>query len=409
MAKIKKSLTVVSKSIADTFSSKNLLGSVPESELMKASSESVCGKCGATIFTNLFSEWSLNNAVIICPECASYNVNEQINRTIQRMLPEVSDIVFNSITVRSSIFYSLEPDSGDRLRLLHEEFLESWAVYHSKLPGILYHYTSLAGLLGTLGSHSLWMTDMAYMNDSSELQYGIDLINQCYESKLTKLPATCAELLNRAFWSREVIEESGARMVACFCTNDDLLSQWRAYGQGGSGYNIGFDSSRLTNRHVQLRKVIYSLATQRRLIRAVVDKTCALFKEEAGNQTIEELNKTTIFKRYVDHLYYNLIEFALTFKHPSFKEENEWRLIYNLDYAKELDRLKFRQSGGLAVPYIALRAAEIEPKNTILPIVKITHGPVLQPDLTKRACALIMRSHGYAHAELAGSGTPLRV
>jgi len=52
------------------------------------------------------------------------------------------------------------------------------------LPKYLYHYTSQNGLLGILGINSkpskpsLWMTNIFYLNDSSEFTYTINLVKQ---------------------------------------------------------------------------------------------------------------------------------------------------------------------------------------------------------------------------------------
>ena len=40
---------------------------------------------------------------------------------------------------------------------------------------ILYHYTSLEGLLGIIESKSIWATNVLYLNDASELNYSINL------------------------------------------------------------------------------------------------------------------------------------------------------------------------------------------------------------------------------------------
>jgi len=44
------------------------------------------------------------------------------------------------------------------------------------IPKHLYHYTSQKGLLGILQSKKLWMTNILYLNDSSEFLYTVDLV-----------------------------------------------------------------------------------------------------------------------------------------------------------------------------------------------------------------------------------------
>ncbi len=43
-------------------------------------------------------------------------------------------------------------------------------------PQRLHHYTTLNGLLGITASHSLWASDVRYMNDASELSYAADFV-----------------------------------------------------------------------------------------------------------------------------------------------------------------------------------------------------------------------------------------
>lgn len=44
--------------------------------------------------------------------------------------------------------------------------------------GVLYHYTSVTGLQGILQSNRLWATAAYFMNDSSEIEYGCQLVRQ---------------------------------------------------------------------------------------------------------------------------------------------------------------------------------------------------------------------------------------
>lgn len=45
-------------------------------------------------------------------------------------------------------------------------------------PGVLYHYTTVAGFLGILESGSFRATDARFLNDSSELEFGIRYIKE---------------------------------------------------------------------------------------------------------------------------------------------------------------------------------------------------------------------------------------
>ena len=60
---------------------------------------------------------------------------------------------------------------GDLLR----ELLEKRS---SNPPELLYHYTRAGGLLGIVQGHSIWATDIRYLNDGNEFRYGSGLVKQ---------------------------------------------------------------------------------------------------------------------------------------------------------------------------------------------------------------------------------------
>ena len=43
-------------------------------------------------------------------------------------------------------------------------------------PSTLFHYTTATGLLGILGSSTLWASDVRFLNDSQEAIYAQDLV-----------------------------------------------------------------------------------------------------------------------------------------------------------------------------------------------------------------------------------------
>jgi hypothetical protein len=82
--------------------------------------------------------------------------------------------------------------------------------------------------------------------------------------------------------------------VACFCTNGDLLSQWRGYGRGG--YAIGFDRGALHQLSSQglvgffLRDMLYTEAEQQPKVSAIVDEFIATAPPEIRGVPIRAMN-----------------------------------------------------------------------------------------------------------------------
>ena len=53
-------------------------------------------------------------------------------------------------------------------------------------PPVLYHYTDYEGANGILASKSLWLTKIQYINDTSELQFAINLFREVVERRLVQ-------------------------------------------------------------------------------------------------------------------------------------------------------------------------------------------------------------------------------
>jgi hypothetical protein len=322
-------------------------------------------------------------------------------------------------------------------------------------PRRLYHYTTLRGLLGITASHSLWASDVRYMNDASELSYAAELVSEVVTETLSEVDN---EVLRPALPGRPGFAnafEYGARpFVACFCEEEDLLSQWRGYRASETGYSLGLDLSTLANfgdlpPNTYLRKVVYDSDEQRKEVRDVVGiwlRTAAsLLEPERGLRTEDVFPYPAIWA-----LQEALAEHHLCFKHPAFAEEREWRLIKLVDVREELRLLdhrrieemlratdermrelgvempnvrtawgeanaegieiKFRRSPVGLVPYMELplrdRAGVFAGR---LPLWQVVQGPTMNPELSIESVGMYLESCGYGfHTELKPSQIPLR-
>ena len=56
----------------------------------------------------------------------------------------------------------------------------------NEYTGSLYHYTSNQGLVGILESQKLWATNYSFLNESSELNYGMKLSIELLEMEIKK-------------------------------------------------------------------------------------------------------------------------------------------------------------------------------------------------------------------------------
>src|ERR1017187_7672935 len=104
--------------------------------------------------------------------------------------------------------------------------------------GPLFHYTTVDGLGGIIEGNYLQATSAYFLNDSPEILFGYRILDRVLADWLKSNPRGEESLtlglirdLRRSFG--EVLLPMDAIKpiyVACFCQDDNLLSQWRAYG-----------------------------------------------------------------------------------------------------------------------------------------------------------------------------------
>ena len=321
-------------------------------------------------------------------------------------------------------------------------------------PRRLHHYTTLNGLLGITSSHSLWASDVRYMNDASELSYAADFVSEIVTETLAKVENEILRPVLPGYPGFANAFEYGARpFVACFCEEEDLLSQWRGYRRGEAGYSLGMDLSIMATvglpPNTYLRKVFYDPDEQRREVSDVVDtwlRTAAsLLEGERGLRPEDLFPYPAIWA-----LQEALAEHHLCFKHPAFAEEREWRLIKLVDVREELRLLdykrttemleatrermgelgvempdmrtawgeanaegidiRFRTSPVGLVPYVELplhdRAGIFTGR---LPLWQVIQGPTSNAELSLESLQMYLESRGYGfHTEVRPSHIPLR-
>ncbi len=298
---------------------------------------------------------------------------------------------------------------SDRLKSISEDQGIRLSILQGTPPRSLFHYTSQQGLLGIISGGAIWASDLGYLNDSSELSYGESLISdEMRRLEQQSDDPRIREWLRRAQKLTLPSDVAQAFFAACFCGNGDLLSQWRAYGENGRGYAIGFDSHHLQVGALKLRRVIYERSEQISLVNALVSELTLVFTEVFQGESLDQLDaegRLPAFSAYLSSL---LTELSLTFKHPSFAEEAEWRLILPFHRHNMINQIDLRASGNMLVPYAKLAFSDGKAAPP-LPILEICIGPSPQPELKLKAALLLLERSGYDHVEVRGSNTPLRV
>jgi DUF2971 family protein len=285
------------------------------------------------------------------------------------------------------------PDSiTDVLSETMTDVLSKWTSDYTSPPGTLYHYTSADGMVGILKSLALWMTDIRYMNDLSELQYGNDILAERIDARLAKdnFGVSVNEFLNRCRRSVGSSPPGAATYSTSFCQDGNLLSQWRAYRGRGGGYAIGFDfvhTLRLLDKPCVLVKMTYDQHVQVESLDDAIGVFLNLaepidISTEVGNGLLAEVVRA--FMSVTGAL-------ISAFKHPAFKEEHEWRLIYRAYSDPRINRgadmPNVRTYAGNVIPYYEVsfaKAIEASKDDTLgirFPIVELAIGPTINARL----------------------------
>ena len=305
------------------------------------------------------------------------------------------------------------------------------------LPVSLYHYTKIQGVRGILVDGAIRATSVDYLNDATELDYGVWLIKELID-----------ELIHKEIKSRGV-EEFGVRdqlsriryeldehrsrwnyFVTCFCEQNDLLSQWRAYGQNG-GFSLAFSADKLESsvqrlndhdggvidtkekRSCYFGKMVYKESTQRDLVESVL-KSCiqvystwiakhSINRDQLINELYDEKDSDfrELFNGFAQYWAKTLLRFVTLFKHPAFTQEEEWRIVHTRSTADYKD-LSFRDEKEWLIPYTQVKID----LNTCL--ASITCGPP-SSSLSVLSLRTLMNFLGLQEKPINRTTAPLRV
>lgn len=221
--------------------------------------------------------------------------------------------------------------------------------------GTLYHYTTFSGLLGIVKSRALWASDIRYMNDSAELRHTADLIAAEVRERIDSGHANSGLLSLFLDWVAHRITNGRMLFGASFRSHGNLLSQWRGYSSPGKGVSLGFCPEYIgccaQRQRFMIGKCIYEPARQRALIRQVIDAVETL----AAELSCEDLpagERSAGYRSAFTAMETNLLRIAAILKHPSFREEKEWRVVSPVFANSAESPVLFREGHAMLVPYI---------------------------------------------------------
>lgn len=301
----------------------------------------------------------------------------------------------------------------------------------SSPPRYLYHYTDTTGLVGIVSGQQLWMSNAEFLNDSAEIRYGAGVLELAIRAEINNLPESTSnfDILRsayvRALSDLESLSHGAGGFIglqcniACFCEEPDLLSQWRGYSVGG-GYCIQFDTAKLRvldnrdaggyeatahfwqgkpygehngidARNLRLTQVAYGDGgTSDELSRQIVTNVSTYVAGQDWSRQGEFPHDVFISRDFI-------LPWVANFKHESFREEREWRMVVVDPPAVS----NFRAGPNGVTPFSRLDI----PTGAITGVVI---GPSTNPDLTERGLSTMLWSNGLHAASVSHSQSPYR-
>ena len=257
------------------------------------------------------------------------------------------------------------------------------------LPNFLYHYTSIKAFKSIIDNKEIWATAANYLlNDPTEMTHAEKIALETLQKRKNDFSGK-----NELYDKCKTIIEGGDDIkeylfVFSFTEEEDLLSQWRGYCPKG-GISIGFSVPKISenNQYLEIKNGSYYnnyYVHENYLYKCI-------YKEEEQrlkiNQLFDFLLERTEDTRKLNGFFNKMLQtFSYSFKHESFGEESEWRLVCFL--FTDDDQLKYRVKDSMLIPYLPFLI--IDHNNESI-ISKIMIGPSRDKEKLRKCISSYLR------------------
>lgn len=282
-------------------------------------------------------------------------------------------------------------------------------------PPVLFHYTSMEGLLSIAESGRIRATHIRYLNDWSEAETLWGLVLKRLQERRDS--ANSAERTRLS----EIIDLARARrppsdFVASFSEEGDDLSQWRSYCPGQAGFSIGFSSTSLRSQWVsdpvggqpsfvgaKLLRVAYLSKTNMSEIDRAIDDGLQLGAQLHGGMGFFG----PISGQQAVSAWFSVI--APSYKDLAYSAEREWRIVVSKPH-KPMPGQRFRAGKSTVIPYVEVelnRDLDFKLSEEHM-IRKVFVGPTPSPDLSLEALRSFFLAKGHPEVFVERSAIPFR-
>ena len=246
-----------------------------------------------------------------------------VHKQIGRYISNNSDRLIEELKRKNiDIRYRWYKDEKNHIAFKHIE--------EKKEYKYIYHYTCIAGFLGIITSGCIRLMNSRYTNDRSEINFFAEKVFSIVTDE------TGDENAVKKF-REEYFEKYGNEpyYFASFSNLVDDASQWERYADGGRGVCIAFNLEEfqrlvksLKYGNYQLDKIYYHVP---------LGKNAVITNIENYVNNSSKLSKDKIFEK--------IFEQSPWYKHESFKQEQEYRLLTRDIYGNGIDLRKREVSG----------------------------------------------------------------
>ena len=274
-------------------------------------------------------------------------------------------------------------------------------------PEILYHYTGQEGLLGIIGKKEIWASHTQYLNDQREFRHAVELVRDELSQMASQADTQAGPFVEEM--NQGMLEHDGMESInVCVCSfseKGDILSQWRACGDGVAKFSIGFSGALLRQVSGQMDSWLvrcrYREGEQRALVRALLED---VLKENMARVPQDDGESEDMYLPRGGNLIAYLNRYAPILKHEKFSEELEWRIVTRPITCRN-ERFGYRTGRSMLIPYyrIPLAGPGIE-----FAVERLVVGPVPNGDQALRAVKGLMVKHRLKAAQVLGSAVPFR-
>lgn len=223
----------------------------------------------------------------------------------------------------------------------------------------VWHYTDTYGLLGILQNDALWATSARMLNDSSEIEHGLELFQEALRVLVDRVAVDDRQrdFIERVRTTTEERLDAHELFVVCASAKGDDLSQWRGYS-AGSGFALAVDPGAVlvaTGQampdiycnvawpKVEWRPVVYGPKKKKKLMAHLAQYVAATTPEE-GDLDGFGLQMTVA----------TVLESITRVKHQGFRSEREIRLV--ISNPELQGHVQFRSGEFGPTPYVVLGA-----------------------------------------------------